>query len=327
VPAAVLLIALVAWFATDRALRPVERMRAQAAAITAADLDQRLQVPGSRDHLARLAATFNDTLDRLAKAADRQRRFVADAAHELRSPISSMRAILDVALADPDGPDRAALRDAAAEARRLHRLADDLLLLSRLEAGPPPRCEPVDLGALARAQLADRGRVGPVVFQVDGAVDGVAHGAEPATGPAPGPATGTAPGPAAEPTPGPATGPVVAGDAAQLDRLLANLLDNAERHAATRVTVSLHAGPAGDVTLAVSDDGPGIPAADRERIFDRFARLDEARTRSDGGTGLGLAIARDICRRHGGTLTVTAADGGGARFVASLPAALPTPTR
>jgi signal transduction histidine kinase len=297
VPVAVLLVALVAWFATDRALRPVERMRSQAAEITVTDPDRRLQVPGSRDHLARLATTFNDTLDRLAASAHRQRRFVADAAHELRSPIGSIRAILEVALAVPDSSQRDAIRAAAAEARRLHKLADDLLLLSRLEAesaAGPAGQKPVDLATLVHDQLADRGRIGPVTFVLDADADAV---------------------------------PPVRGTAEHLDRLLANLLDNAERHARTEVRVRLDTDPAGDVVLTVADDGPGIPAADRDRVFNRFVRLDEARDRSHGGAGLGLAIARDICERHGGTLTL-APDGvvdstasratGGACFVVRL---------
>jgi signal transduction histidine kinase len=248
IPLAVLLVALVAWVVTGRSVRAVERVRAEAAA--------------------------------------RQRRFVADAAHELRSPIGSIRAILDVALADPDGPGRSAVRDARAEARRLHRLADDLLLLSRLESGGPPAADPVDLTALARDQVADRGRLGPVTVTLD-------------TRPV----------------------PVVRGDPAQLDRLLANLLDNAERYARGAVTVTVGTGPDGGAVVAVTDDGPGVPEPDRDRVFDRFTRLDEARDRGAGGAGLGLAIARDICTRHGGTLTVTAAAGGGARFEVRLPAA------
>jgi len=278
VPAAVLLVALVSWLATDRALRPVERMRAMAAQISGSDLDRRLPVPPSGDHLTRLAETLNSTLDRLADSARRQRRFVADDAHELRSPIGSLRVILDTATS----PEQA-LADAAIEVRRLHRLTDDLLLLSTLDSGAPVEAEEVDLADLAAGNVADRGRLGPPRFQLDVR--------RPAT---------------------------VRGHRGQLDRLLTNLLDNAERHARMLVTVVVAAD--GDwVRLEVADDGPGVPPEDRERVFDRFIRLDTARDRDHGGTGLGLAIARDTCVRHGGSLTVGTSDAGGALFVARLP--------
>ncbi|MEU7906915.1 HAMP domain-containing sensor histidine kinase [Actinoplanes sp. NPDC049118] len=286
IPLAVVLVALVAWLATDRALRPVERMRAQTAQFSAQGLDQRLSVPDSDDRLARLADTFNDTLDRLAAAADRQRRFIADAAHELRTPIGSVRAILEVAANHPDRADHAAvIREAAGETRRLHRLADDLLLLARLEAAAAVPREPIDLAILARDQIADRGRTGPVRVGCD------------VTGPA-----------------------VVAGDRAQLTRLLRNLLDNAERHARGAVTVTVGPDPAaGWVRLLVVDDGPGIAPADREKVLLPFTRLDDARARDSGGSGLGLAIARDICAGHGGTLAVVDGDLGGAALLVRLP--------
>jgi signal transduction histidine kinase len=290
-PAAILLLAFVAWLATDRALRPVEQMRNEAVEITSADLDRRLQVPDSADHLASLAVAFNDTLDRLAAAVQRQRRFVADAAHEIRSPISNLRTTLEVALSHSASRDPQAVVAAATAAveqtRRLHRLADDLLLLSRLEAGQLTRTQPVDLVVLVRDQLADRGRIGPVMFSFD---------------------------------PGPDPAPRIDGNPVELSRLLTNMLDNAERHARSAVRVSLGAGPAGEAVLVMADDGSGIPEADRERVFDRFFRLDEARSRDAGGAGLGLAIARDVCVRHGGTLTVTEAISGGAQFVARLSA-------
>ncbi|MEV8509233.1 HAMP domain-containing sensor histidine kinase [Actinoplanes sp. NPDC051475] len=288
VPVAVVLVALVAWLATDRALRPVERMRAQTAEFSARGLDRRLSVPDSDDRLARLAVTFNDTLDRLAASAQRQRRFIADAAHELRTPIGSVRAILEVAAAHPDPADQAAvIQEAATEARRLHRLAEDLLLLARLEAAVAVPREPVDLAALARDQVADRGRAGPIRVSCD------------VTGPA-----------------------IVAGDRAQLDRLLRNLLDNAERHARGAVTVTVGPDPAAEtVRVTVADDGPGIAAADRRRVLLPFTRLDDARARDAGGSGLGLAIARDICAGHGGSLEVVESDLGGAGLLVRLPSA------
>jgi signal transduction histidine kinase len=284
IPLSVLLVALVAWLATTTALRPVERMRAQAAQISATSLDQRLVVPKSRDHLARLAQTFNDSLTRLATSARRQQQFIADAAHELRSPISTLRVLLETGSAAPPSTQSAIIADAAVEARRLQRLAEDLLLLSKLDGAQPNAFEPVDLSELVRRQLADRGRVGPVRFAAS--VDGSA---------------------------------VVLGNAGHLDRLLSNLLDNAEQHAQSTVIAVLR--PADDeIRLEVIDDGPGIPAEYREKVFERFTRLDESRARVDGGAGLGLAIARDICVRHHGWLSVTDAEGGGARFTACFPA-------
>ena len=289
VPAAVLLVALVAWIATDRALKPVERMRAKAARITATALDERLPVPNTRDHLARLALTLNDTLDRLAAAARSQQQFIADAAHELRSPISSLRVILETARTDTGSTDPGMLADAAAEAQRLHRLTDDLLLLSKLDSQRSNAHETIDMAALAAAKLADCGRIGKVQFTLH------------ALAPAP-----------------------VRGNTAQLDRLLTNLLDNAQRHARTAVTVDRDND---EVRVDVIDDGTGVPAEHRERIFERFTRLDESRDRTHGGTGLGLAIARDICVRHGGTLTVTQANGVGAQFTARFPASPPDLSR
>jgi len=281
VPAGALLLALVAWLATDRALRPVERMRAMAATIGTTDLDRRLPVPRSGDHLTRLAETLNSMLDRLAYSARRQRRFVADAAHELRSPIASLRVIVDTAT-DPER----ALTDATFEVRRLQRLTEDLLLLSTIDTDVPPRREDVDLAALAAEHLADRGRVGHVRFHLA------------ARPPAP-----------------------VRGNRAQIDRLLTNLLDNAERHARSHVTVVVTAEHQG-VRIEVVDDGSGVPTEHRDRVFERFTRLDDARDRDHGGVGLGLAIARDICLRHGGSLTVTDAGTGGACFVAVFPRAV-----
>ncbi|WP_282084335.1 ATP-binding protein [Streptomyces tendae] len=276
-PLLLAVVAWVTWLVTRRALRPVEGIRREMAAITASeDLARRVPVPGTHDEVARLASTTNETLAALESSVERQRGFVADASHELRSPIASLRTQLEVAAAHPELLD---LDGAVADTVRLQRLAADLLLLARLDAGERPAEARVDLAALARE--AAEGRAG---VSVRGAEDPVS----------------------------------VAGSRGQLGRVLANLLDNAQRHARSAVEVSVRRD--GDaVVAAVADDGDGVPAADRERIFERFVRLDAARSRDDGGAGLGLAIARDVAVRHGGTLTVHDAPAGGALFELRLP--------
>ncbi|MGY0231839.1 sensor histidine kinase [Longispora urticae] len=290
VPLAVFFVALMAWFVTGRALRPVEEIRARLAEISGQELDRRVPVPPSGDEITRLAVTTNATLDRLEEAVARQRRFVADAAHELRSPLASLRTGLEVTLAHPDGVDWPAVFGTTLhDARRLGTLTDDLLLLARLDrtaAQDPATGRPVNLADLAREQTAERGYLHP---------DGPRFTAH-ADGPA-----------------------VVTGDESQLGRLLRNLLDNASRHATAEVRVAVRSA-GGRVVMVVTDDGPGIAPADRERIFERFTRLDAARDRDSGGTGLGLAIARDLAAQHGGTLTAVDSPRG-ARFELDLPEA------
>ena len=286
VPAAVLLVAAVAFVATGRTLRPVEQIRARTAAVTATDPRERVAVPGTGDEIARLAVTINDTLERLEEASRAQRRFVADAAHELRSPLASLLATLEVAEAYPelaDWPETVAV--AARQARRIQALADDLLLLARLDASPAPSNLRTDLGALALDVAADFAAPRQEVSVVDHS-DGHA---------------------------------MVDCNEVQIERMLRNLVDNATRFARTRVEVSVSL-DGRDVVLAVEDDGPGIPAEDRERVFDRFTRLDDDRSRDTGGSGLGLAIAREIAEHHHGALGV-ARSTGGARLVARLPLA------
>ncbi|GAA3492045.1 HAMP domain-containing sensor histidine kinase [Streptomyces cremeus] len=275
-PVLLVIVAGVTWLVTRRALRPVEGIRREMAAITASeDLSRRVPAPGTGDEVDRLAVTTNETLAALEGSVERQRRFVADASHELRSPIASLRTQLEVGAAHPELLD---LDGAVADTVRLQDLAADLLLLARLDAGERPGSARVDLSALVRrevARRADRDRI-PVTAEV---ADGVQ----------------------------------VAGSRGQLGRVLGNLLDNAQRHATGSVAVTLRA-EAGRAVLEVSDDGAGVPEAERERIFERFVRLDDARSRDDGGAGLGLAIARDVARRHGGTLTAGRAADGGALF-------------
>ncbi|MBO1413689.1 cell wall metabolism sensor histidine kinase WalK [Streptomyces sp. FH025] len=286
VPTAALLVALMAWAATRRALRPVEAIRAELAEIGEHRLDRRVPVPRSGDEIARMARTTNATLDRLERSAVQQQRFVADASHELRSPIAALRTNLEVSLAHPERTDwPAATREALTSVERLQQLTEDLLFLAR---GAHPetagRQTVVDLSAVLR-ELADQYR--PVV------------GARPAL---------RVDAPEAV---------LVRGSRIRLHRLVRNLLDNARRHASAEVVLSARQTGRGCV-LEVRDDGPGVPEQDRERIFEPFTRLDEARSRDAGGSGLGLAIAADIATRHGGTLRVAHAPRG-ARFVLELP--------
>ncbi|MFD7767695.1 sensor histidine kinase [Streptomyces sp. NPDC059787] len=276
-PLLLAVVGAVTWLVTGRALRPVEGIRSEMAAITASeDLARRVPEPATHDEIARLARTTNETLAALEASVERQRRFVADASHELRSPIASLRTQLEVAAAHPELLD---LDGAVEDTVRLQHLAADLLLLARLDAGERPADARVDLSALAREETAGR--------------TGVTVDAEPAE---------------------------VTGSRGQLARVLANLLDNARRHARERVIVTVRR--EGDrAVLGVADDGEGVAEADRERIFERFVRLDTARSRDDGGAGLGLAIARDVAVRHGGTLTASAAPTGGALFELRLPLA------
>lgn len=260
------------WVLTGRALRPVDDMRNEAAQITQANLSARLPKPDTGDEVERLATTLNALLDRLEHAVLTQRQFVADASHELRSPMAGLRAVLETSRLDADDT-----VDALRELTRIEDLVADLLLLARSEARPPRR-DLVDVAAEATTVAARPGRVPVQVNVPDHAW--------------------------------------VEGDGQALSRVLRNLLDNAQRHA--RTTVRLDIDDAVPLQIVVSDDGPGIPEADRERVFGRFVRLDEARARDDGGSGLGLAIVRQVVLDHGGTVTIQDA-APGARFVIDLP--------
>ncbi|QKW24313.1 HAMP domain-containing histidine kinase [Kitasatospora sp. NA04385] len=285
-PLLVALVALVTWRVTGRALRPVEAIRSEVAEITGHDLHRRVPVPGTGDEVSRLAVTVNSTLDRLEDAGQRQRRFIADASHELRSPIAVLRTQLEVALAHPDPelwPEL--LADALQDTVRLQDLAADLLLLARLDAADPVATELLDLDVLF-ADVLDARPADRVPVRAE-----LADGAR------------------------------VLGNRTWLTRMLTNLVDNAQRYADRRIEVQL-AVEDDEVVLEVRDDGPGIPEPDRERVFERFTRLDDARSRELGGAGLGLAIARDLAEHHGGTLAA-AEHPYGARLVARLPSAGP----
>ena len=305
VPAVTALLAALVWALAGRTLRPVEAIRGEVARIGATDLRRRVPEPPGDDEIARLARTMNAMLDRVEDAAERQRRFVDDASHELRTPLARVRAEIEVDLRHPGRADLAAThRSVLDETVGMQHLVDDLLHLARADTaretgGPAPDggAAPARLDLLVAAEVRDARARAPVALDA------------------------------------PSLAPVtVAGDTAELRRAVANLLDNATRHARSHVVVALAAddgassgtasdGTVGDgtVELAVEDDGPGVPADQAERIFERFARVDDARSAGDGGTGLGLAIAREIVQRHGGRLTLDRHHRGGARFVMRLP--------
>jgi signal transduction histidine kinase len=278
------LLALATWLITGYTLRPIAELRRGAAEVTRTGIPRDLPVPLARDEVRSLAVTLNDMLSRLAEAQKRQRDLVSDTAHELRSPIASIRAQLEVALDHPDGLDWAeTARDVHADTLRLARLAENLLLLARLDEQRIRR-SPVDLAALC-GSVAARYGTARVPVQAD--------------------------------TRAPC---LVSGDADALGRLLVNLLDNAVRHAQSAVRVSVLADD-GSAVLVVADDGPGIPAAETERAFGRFSRLDDARSRDGSeGAGLGLAIVRATTQAHGGSVTLGDA-GPGLRATVRLPLA------
>ncbi|MGW3351502.1 sensor histidine kinase [Nonomuraea rubra] len=281
-PLVLVIVALLTWAVVSYALRPVERVRAELAEITGQDLSRRVPVPPTGDEIADLADTTNHTLDRLERSAETQRRFVADASHELRSPISALRAQLEVANSYPDETDWPATgARALAAADRLTGIIDELLMLAKLDAGAVTPRRVVDLCLVAEEQIRRReGGRAPIFLH----------------------ACAAAP---------------VLGSPVQLDRLLTNLLDNAARHTASRIDVEVTV--RGDqVVVTVTDDGDGIAPEDRERVFERFTRLESSRAKDKSGSGLGLPLSREIATAHGGTLTVADHEPG-ARFVAVLP--------
>jgi signal transduction histidine kinase len=287
VPAVTLLLAALVWTLVGRTLRPVEAIRREVDGIGAGRLDRRVPVPPTGDEVSRLARTMNAMLDRIEDGARRQERFVADASHELRTPLARIRSEIEVDLAHPGTADPAATsRSVLDEAVAMQHLVEDLLALARSDAAAVPRRSvPVDLDDLVARQVR-RLRAGGRV-----AVD--SRGVEAAR---------------------------VTGDPDQLGRAVANLVDNAVRHARAAVTVSVSTS-GDDAVLAVADDGPGIPAERRDEVFERFTRLDGARSAGDGGTGLGLAIVRAVVEGHGGTVVVDPDHAPGARLVVSLPRA------
>lgn len=281
-PFLLLLAGVATWWLTGRALRPVEDIRREVEHIEFGDLTRRVRVPSSDDEVAALAVTMNDMLARLERSQHVQRRFVADASHELRSPLATLAAGIEVGADDHEAwPDLT--EPMAAEVVRMRRLVDDLLLLARVDDHHFQLArDDVDLDDIVQAEAARLRRQGRC--QVRAEIEATR----------------------------------VTGDHDKLTQVLRNLCDNAERAARESVTLSVR--PEGDqAVVVVRDDGPGIPAADLERVFDRFVRLDDDRARSGGGAGLGLAIVAEIVAAHGGTVRAQAPEGGGARFEVTLP--------
>jgi signal transduction histidine kinase len=283
IPALVALVGLLIWFLVGRALRPVAAIRSEVDEISHGTLHRRVPVPESHDEIARLAGTMNQMLERLECASARQRAFVSDASHELRSPVTTIRATLEVAL---HGRHRADWPNVAhqvlQEDERMEHVVDDLLELARSEEADE---------TMAHAPLVDLDDV--VIEESTRSRNHQAKTERVSAG-------------------------RVRGRREQLQRVVRNLLNNADRHARESVELALTSTNS-TVELVVEDDGPGIPEADRERVFDRFTRLDEGRTRDAGGAGIGLAIVRAIVERHAGGVRIEASDHGGARFVVSLP--------
>lgn len=271
----------VIWSMVGATLRPVEAIRSEVAKIGLSDLSRRVPESGN-DEVGRLARTMNEMLETLERSSTKQRRFVADASHELRTPLARMRSELEVDRSHPETADPAATTTSLIEeVDRLQQLVDDLLVLARAESNPSSTTI-VDLAALVAGETVVRGDGVVVTIEV-------------------------------EPSP-------VRGNAGQLARMVRNLIDNALRHATATVSVSSR--PVGTrVILTVTDDGPGIPPGERDRVFDPFYRLDEARTAADGGTGLGLTIVREIALAHSGSVEVDPDHHPGARLVVTFPAA------
>ncbi|WP_344344521.1 HAMP domain-containing sensor histidine kinase [Agrococcus versicolor] len=285
VPLAVVLIGTVVWIVVGRALAPVDRIRAQVDRLDVTALDRRVPTTGSGDEVDRLAGTMNRMLARVDDGVRARQRFVSDASHELRSPLATMRQFAELSRAHPETTTPGELADVVlGEGERMHGIVEGLLLLARLDEHGTQARRTVDLDDLAHAEASR-------VRSLGGIVDGTAIRVAP-----------------------------VAGDGRLLGRALRNLVDNAMRHAATRIAIGSVVRD-GRAMAWVDDDGAGVAEGERERVFERFVRLDEARARDDGGSGLGLAIVREVARAHGGDAWVATSPLGGARFVLELPAA------
>ncbi|HEY0373471.1 MAG TPA: HAMP domain-containing sensor histidine kinase [Amnibacterium sp.] len=286
-PVLMLIVAWTVWRTLGRALRPIEAIRSEASRIGHSDLARRVPVPPQSDEVARLAITMNEMLDRLEASATRQEQFIGDASHELRSPLTALRTQVGVALAHPDlEHTRELLTAVDTQTQRMSTLIESLLLLARTSETPPGSHTDVDLDDLVLDEARRLRAIGGL--RIHTAALSAAR---------------------------------VRGSAADLSRMLRNVGDNAHDHAGSAITIALTTDH-GTAELSVADDGPGIPATDRERVFDRFTRLDQARARSSsgGGSGLGLAIARQIAEAHGGSITINdGGEGEGTVFTIRLP--------
>jgi signal transduction histidine kinase len=284
VPIILLLAGGAVWLIAGRALRPVEEIRHAVTEITSADLTRRVPEPGTDDEVGKLAITMNDMLARLEESAQRQRRFVADASHELRSPLAAIRTTLEVGLAHPDtAPWPTIAKRAAQQTQRLEDLTQQLLVLAKADDRQlAAAAKPVDV-----ARMLDEIRATTSTGGVRIALDAV-----------------------------PDIG--IVGDQNHVERLFRNIVDNAVRYADSVVEITTMTGSA-TIRVAIDDDGPGIPPADRERVFNRFVRLDDSRDRHTGNSGLGLAIAREIVTAHRGRIAISQSPLGGARVTVELP--------
>ncbi|NYE19256.1 ATP-binding protein [Microbacterium immunditiarum] len=287
VPLIALVVGITTWIAVGRALAPVERMRRQVDAVTASDLSQRVEDPRTGDELGRLAHTLNDMLGRLEDSQRAQRRFISDASHELKSPLAVLRQYAEVAAAHPERVSADELTETVLdEGQRLERLVQGMLVLARAdERALTITAVDVDLDDVLYAEAQRLRALGKVETDAS------------------------------------AVRPVrVHADAALVRQAVRNLVDNAARHARTRVVLSSDVAD-GMALVTVDDDGPGVPPDQRERVFERFVRLDDARSRDAGGSGLGLAIVREIAVRHGGSARLAESLLGGARAELRLPLA------
>jgi signal transduction histidine kinase len=285
-PIVIAVAAVATYLLVGRSLRSVDAIRTRVADISASDLGERVPVPDNHDEISALALTMNEMLARIEAGHEAQRRFVGDASHELRSPVAAILSALDVAAAHPALLDEElAATTLRPEAQRMQALVEDLLLLARAdEGGPGWRRKDVDLDDVAAIELDRLSREPSVTIDAE-----------------------------LVPT-------RLVGDPGGLSRVVRNVLENAVRHATSRVELRVRSeGP--NAVLEVSDDGPGIPAAERERVFGRFVRLDSDRARSGGGTGLGLAIVAEVVAAHGGNVTIGDRTGGGAQVTVQLPRA------
>ena len=277
-------VAIVTWWAVGRTLRPVRAVTRTLAEITTTDLHRRVPTSTTRDEIGQLATTVNETLARLDSSSEQQRRFVADASHELRGPLAALRADLEISITHPEKTAwHDVARDTLGDVERLQHLTDDLLLLARLDTRYERPQQSVDLATIVtEATLAIRRRDLTVVTSgLDAPI-------------------------------------TIRGNIDQLRRMVRNLVHNAEEHARTEITVSLSI-TNGTAVLRIADDGPGIPENERERVFGRFVRLDTARTRDISGTGLGLAIVHDVVTDHDGRVTITQTIPQGATITVELP--------
>ena len=285
-PIVVVVSAAMTYLLVARSMRSVDAIRTRVAEISTSDLTERVPVPEKRDEISALALTMNEMLARIEAGHSAQQRFVGDASHELRSPLTTIISALEVAVAHPELLNgELAKTTLIPEAHRMQALVDDLLLLARAdERGLTMAHEDVDMDDLVAAEAERLSRDTPLDVRTD------------------------------------VTPTRIVGDPVRLSRMLRNLLDNAGRHATSQVSVTAHASGA-YALLTVDDDGPGIAPADRERVFDRFVRLDANRSRSAGGAGLGLAIVREIVAAHQGSVSITDRPGGGTRVTVQLPLA------